>query len=84
VGYGVGIALIADADHSTAANRDRIPLARELIRRKLVEDRLTIQLTDATYLQTKVADLDVNIPKEAHRYEVSGLLVRCWVREPRT
>jgi hypothetical protein len=41
-------------------------------------------LTDATYLQTKVADLDVNIPKEAHRYEVSGLLVRCWVREPRT
>ena len=39
---------------------------------------------DATFLTTKVRNQDVNIPREGHRYEVSGLAVRCWVREPRT
>lgn len=86
VGYGAGIAVIAAADHSSSAMRDRVPAAREAIRRKLVEDRLdTLDLVSgATYIQTKIGDSDVNLPKEGHRYEVSGLTVRCWVREPRT
>jgi hypothetical protein len=86
VGYGAGIAIIAPADHSTLEMRDRAPAAREAIRRKLVEDRFdTMDLVSgATYIQTKIGDTEVNIPKEAHRYEVSGLAVRCWVREPRT
>lgn len=85
VGYGVGIAFIAPADHSTRENRHRIADVRAKIRRKIVEDRLSLPLiSGATYIQTKVADGDVNIPQDSHRYEVSGLTVRCWVREPRT
>jgi hypothetical protein len=86
VGYGVGIAIIAPAEHSTTEMQDRVPSVREAIRRKLVEDRFdTMDLVSgATYIQTKIGDTEVNIPKEAHRYEVSGLAVRCWVREPRT
>lgn len=86
VGYGVGITIIAPTDHSSAEMRDRVPACREAIRRKLVEDRLsTLPLVSgATYIQTKIGDSEVNLPREAHRYEVSGLVARCWVREPRT
>ena len=85
VGYGVGIAIICPADHLTGDNRDRVSSARAKIRRKLVEDRLTLDLVSgATYNQTKIGDSEVNLPKEFHAYEVSGLTVRCWVREPRT
>lgn len=84
VGYGVGIALIVPADSSSGDNRDRVPAVQEAIRRKIVEDRFSPTLEGGTYIQTKVAETDVNIPKEAHRYEASGLAVRCWMREPRT
>jgi hypothetical protein len=84
VGYGVGIAVIASADHATSENRNRVREVTAKIRRELVEDRLTVNLPGATYNQTKVRVGEVNIPKEAHRYEVSGLVVRCWVRESRT
>lgn len=83
-GYAVGVAFIAAADHSTSMNRNRVPAAREAVRRKIIHDRLTIVLEGGHYLQTKVANGEVNIPKEDHQFEVSGLIVRCWVRESRT
>ena len=85
IGYGVGVLFVTPTDHSTAEMRDRVALPLEFIRRKIVEDVLTLPLVSgATYNQTKVRDLDINLPKSKHRYEVSGLEVRCWVREPRT
>jgi hypothetical protein len=84
IGYGVGIAFIAPADHSTSENRNRVHAAREAVRRKIIYDRLTIELTGADFCQMKVVEPEVNVPKEAHRYEFSLMAVRCWVREPRT
>ena len=84
MGYAIGLAFIAAADHSTSTNRNRVHAAKEAVRRKIIHDRLTIVLDGGHYLQTKVANGEVNVPKEAHRYEVSGLVVRGWVRESRT
>jgi hypothetical protein len=84
MGYGAGLAFIAAADHSTSMNRNRVHAAKEAVRRKIIHDRLTLVLDSGMYLQTKVSNGEVNVPKEGHQYEVSGLVVRCWVREPRT
>lgn len=84
IGYGVGIAFIAPVDHSYTVNRDRVPAAREAVRRKLVYDRFTIQLTGGDFCQIKLVEPEVNVPKEAHQYEVSLIALRAWVREPRT
>lgn len=84
MGYAVGIAFIAAADHSTSTNRNRVPAAREAVRRKVITDRLTVQLDGGHYLTTKVANSEVNVPKDGHRFEVSGLVIRCWMRESRT
>jgi hypothetical protein len=84
LGYAVGVAFIAATDHSTSTNRNRVHAAKEAIRRKIIHDRLTIVLDGGHYLQTKVANGEVNVPTDAHGYEVSGLVVRCWVRESRT
>ena len=86
VGYGVGIAWICPADHFTSEMRDRVSSGRALVRRRIVEDcfdQLPL-VTGAVYLSTKIGDTEVNLPKEAHRYEVSGLAAYCWVRESRT
>ncbi len=84
IGYGIGIAFIAPADHSTTMNRDRVPAAREAVRRKIIYDRLSIELTGGCFCQIKLIEPDVNMPKDAHRYEISILAVRAWVRESRT
>lgn len=83
-GYGIGLAFIAGTDHSTAANRGQVHKSRELIRRRIVHDRVSIILDGADMYQIKVFEPEVNVPKEAHRYEYSLLGVRAWVRESRT
>lgn len=85
VGYGVGIAIIAPAEHATSVSRNRVPDAKEKIRRKLEADRLTgIGPTTSDHHDTQVHDMEIHVPKEAHRFEASGLALRCWVLEVRT
>lgn len=84
IGYGVGIAFIAPADHSYTMNRGRVPAAREAVRRKLIYDRFTVQLVGGDFCQIKLIEPEVAVPKEAHQYEVSLIALRAWVREPRT
>lgn len=84
IGYGIGLAFIMPADHSTAESRKRVTGAREAVRRKIVHDRLNIALSGADFCQIKVFEPEVAVPKDAHRYEYSLLGVRAWVRESRT
>jgi hypothetical protein len=84
MGYAAGVAFISATDHSTSTNRNRVHAAKEALRRKIIHDRLTLVLDSGMYLQTKVSNGEVNVPTADHGYEVSGLVVRCWVREPRT
>lgn len=84
IGYGVGIAFILPASHWTSVARDMVPAAKEAVRRKLIHDRLSVSLSGGDFCQVKIAEGEVNVPREAHRYEVSGLLLRGWMREPRT
>lgn len=84
IGYGVGIAFISAVDHSSSMNRGRVHAAREAVRRKLVYDRLDIELTGGDFCQIKLMEPEVAVPKEAHQYEVSLIALRAWVRESRT
>ena len=84
IGYPCGCAIILPADHGTAAHVAKVLDCREKIRRRFIHQRLSgVTLTGGTYLTTKVQHLQINLPREAHRYEVSSLLIRCWMREPR-
>lgn len=86
IGYGVDVTMAAPADNSMRDSVDLIPSWREAIRRKLMHDRLSVTLTGGHYLQTKVEHGTFNapLPKDSHEYELSRLVVRCWMREPRT
>lgn len=84
IGYGCGVAIILPADHAFTENVGKALECRAKIRRKFVHQKLlTVKLGDGYYLTTHVSHLPINIPREAHRYEASSLLIRCWMREPR-
>lgn len=84
IGYGCGVMIYFGADHSYSANVGKLLECRAKIRRKFIHQRLTTPtLSGGYYLQTKVSHLPINTPREAHRYEASSLLIRCWMREPR-
>lgn len=84
IGYPCGCAIILPADHGTRDNLGKVLECRERIRRKFIHQRLdNVVLDGGHYLTTKVAHLQINQPREAHNYEVSLLLIRCWMREPR-
>jgi hypothetical protein len=84
IGYGCGCAIILPADHGTRDNLGKIPYCRARIRRRFIHQRLdNVTLDGGHYLTTKVSHLQINQPREAHAYEVSLLLIRCWMREPR-
>ncbi len=84
IGYAVGVAIILPADHSFTANVGKVLECRSRIRRRFIHQRLTKPaLSGGYYLTTKVAHLPINLPREAHKYEASSLLIRCWMREPR-
>lgn len=85
VGYGIGIAFIHPKPHNNTTGRDRIPAAKEAVRRKLQHDRPSITLTGGHSIELKVTDGEVKVPgKGGHRYEICGLVVRAWMRESRT
>jgi hypothetical protein len=84
IGYGVGVTMIVPTNMGLTDGRDTVYAWREAIRRKLYHDVLPITLTNGLYLQTKVSHNQLVAPKEADAYEISSLLVRCWMREKRT
>lgn len=84
IGYGCGCVIVLPADHGQSALVGRAPEIRAKIRRKFIDQKLTIPGMNGLFYQTtKVAHLPLNQPRDAHRFEVSSLLIRCWVREPR-
>lgn len=84
IGYPCGCAIILAADAGTADNLGKVLECRAKIRRKFIHQRLDkVTLSGGLYLTTKVSHLQINLPREAHRYEASSLLIRCWMREPR-
>lgn len=84
IGYGCGVAIILATDHASTRAIGRATTMRALIRREFVHQKMEkVRLGDGCYLTTKVSHLPINIPHEAHRYEASSLLIRCWMREPR-
>jgi hypothetical protein len=84
IGYGVGLAFISSADQSLENARDQVLASREAIRRKIIYDRLSITLTGGHFIQVKLTEPEVNLPKDAHLYEISIMAIRAWVRESRT
>jgi len=83
IGYGCGCVIAFGTDHGPGANVGRASECRARIRRKVINQKLNIELSGGYYLTTKVAHLPINQPRESHRYEASSLLIRCWMREPR-
>ncbi len=84
IGYACGVAIILPADHAFTAAVGKVLECRSKIRRRFIHQRLfKPSLTGGYYLTTKVSHLPINLPREAHRYEASSLLIRCWMREPR-
>lgn len=84
IGYGIGVAMIVPTTHNTSEGRDLVTTWRAALRRKIYHDALSIVLPSGLYLQTKVSHRELVLPKDADRFEVSGLLIRCWMRESRT
>jgi hypothetical protein len=84
IGYPCSCAIILAADHGTADNLGKVLECRAKIRRRFIHQRLDrVTLAGGHYLTTKVSHQPINLPREAHRYEASSLLIRCWMREPR-
>jgi hypothetical protein len=84
IGYPCGCAIILPTDHGTRENLGKVLACRAKIRRRFIHQRLENVLLDGgVYLTTKVSHLQINQPREAHAFEVSLLLIRCWMREPR-
>lgn len=84
IGYGCFVTMIVPTDESQAENTDLVGAWRATIRREFLHARLDVSLDDGQYVTTKVSHGEIDVPKEAHRYEVSTLLIRCWMREPRS
>jgi hypothetical protein len=85
IGYGCVVTMIVPASGSVAEDIDKVSQWREAIRRKVVHDAFQdINLEGANHYTTKVVHHQLNVPKEGHRYEISSLLIRCWMRESRT
>lgn len=85
IGYGVGVALILPNDSSLREHVGRVSEWRSIIRRQFIHGRLSnVVLTGGHYCITKVEHHQLNIPREAHRYEASSLIIRCWMRESRS
>lgn len=83
IGYGCGCVIVLPADHGSADNLGKVLEARAKIRRKFIHQRMDVTLSGGMYLTTKVQHLPINQPRDAHQYEASSLLIRCWIREPR-
>lgn len=85
IGYGCAITMIVAATHSGLEEVGLIGEWRETIRRRLVNSRLDdLVLEGGHSCIVKIEHNNINVPREAHRYEVSSMVARCWVREPRT
>ncbi len=85
IGYGCAITMIRPASHSSMEDVDIVNQWREAIRQRLVEARLDdIVVDDGHYCITKIEHNELNVPREGHRYEISSIVARCWVREART
>ena len=85
IGYGCAITMIVPATHSGLEEVGLVSEWRETIRRRLVNRRLTdLVLEGGHSCIVKIEHNNLNVPRQAHRYEVSSMVARCWVREPRT
>jgi hypothetical protein len=84
IGYGIGLAIALPVDSGQATNTGRASEIRAKIRRRFVHQRLTtVTLSGGYYLTTGFSHLQIHLPREAHRFEVSAALIRCWMRESR-
>jgi hypothetical protein len=83
IGYGVGVTMILPTDHGMTENVERIPIWRAKIRRAFINQRLRVKFDGASEHVCKVEHGNFPLPREAHKYEVSSLIIRCWMRESR-
>jgi hypothetical protein len=84
IGYGCGVLFVFPNDHGPKDNVGKVLEARALTRRRFIHQRMTtVALSGGMYLTTKVAHLPINQPRGPHTFEVSSLVIRCWMREPR-
>lgn len=85
IGYGIGLVVALSPDSGQSANVGAATEIRALIRRRFIHQRLTtVTVSGGYYLTTKFHHLQINLPREAHRFEASSCLIRCWVRESRS
>jgi len=74
VGYGCGCLICLPTDHEYGENVGAALECRSKIRRKIIHQRLTVNLlSGAYYLTTKVEHLPINQPRGPHVYEASSL-----------
>lgn len=84
IGYGIGCVIVLPPDSGQSANIGRASEIRAKIRRRFIHQRLTtVTVSGGYYLTTKFSHSAIHLPREAHRFETSTLLIRCWVRESR-
>ncbi len=85
IGYGCAVTMIVPTSHSSLESVGIVSEWRETIRREFVNSRLQdITLDGGHFCIAKVEHNNLIVPREGHRYEVSSMVIRCWVREPRT
>lgn len=85
IGYGIGCVIVLSPDSGQSANTGRASEIRAKIRREFIHQRLTtVTLSGGYYLTTKFQHGQIHLPREAHRFEASTVLIRCWVRESRS
>jgi hypothetical protein len=84
IGYGIGCVIVLGSDSGQSANVGLASEIRAKIRRRFIHQRLTtVTVSGGYYLTTTFSHQQINLPREAHRFEASSQLIRCWVRESR-
>jgi hypothetical protein len=84
IGYGCGVTFLLGADHSEQ-NIGYITDARELVRRKFINQRLpNVKVVTGHVCTSTVEHGDFAKDFDDHQWEIGTLLIRVWARETRS
>lgn len=84
IGYGVGVTMIMPANHALS-ELGNVTEWRRLIRRKFISQRLSnLRVQSGHVCPCTVEHAEFPRDFDDHKYEISSLLIRVWVRETRS